>query len=187
MSCIPPLRSTKTLAQYMTAYNDARAFARRGQRRMVLCFAAGGLCGTALSGSAVANPPLSGGKPLLATLDSVRPAPAASSRFVARQENAPALQLDLRPPMGSMPAPALARGPVALAFNSDNDAEDPPRTGFGTGEARFPMMSRQETWLHRVHREGVPIVRLWNSKAALLSIGLNQKGKPGLWLIQKVH
>jgi hypothetical protein len=185
MLCIPPLRSTKTRARYMTALDNTRAFTRRGQKRIVLCFAAGGLCGTALSGSAVANPPLSGGKPLLATLDSARAAPAANSRSVARQENAPALQLDLRPPIGSMPA--LAPGRVALASHSDNDAEDPPRTGFGTGEAGFPIMSRQETWLHRVHREGVPIVRLWNSKSALLSIGLNQKGKPGLWLIQKVH
>jgi hypothetical protein len=62
----------------------------------------------------------------------------------------------------------------------------PPRPRFGTGEARFPIMTQQETWLHRVHREGVAIVRLWNSKSALLSIGLNQKGKPGLWLVQKV-
>jgi hypothetical protein len=61
------------------------------------------------------------------------------------------------------------------------------RPGFGTREADFPLMSRPETWLHRLHREGVPIVRLWNSKSALLSIGLNQKGKPGLWLIQKIH
>jgi hypothetical protein len=58
------------------------------------------------------------------------------------------------------------------------------RPGFGTREAGFPVMSQPETLLHRVQREGVPIIRLWNSKSALLSIGLNQKGKPGLWLIQ---
>ena len=75
---------------------------------------------------------------------------------------------------------------VALA-SRPGDAEEPVRHGFGTGEVHIPMMSQQETWLHRVHREGVPIVRLWNSKSALLSIGFNQKGKPGLWLIQKVQ
>jgi len=29
------------------------------------------------------------------------------------------------------------------------------------------------------------LLRLWESKSALLSVGLNQKGKAGLWLIQK--
>jgi hypothetical protein len=33
----------------------------------------------------------------------------------------------------------------------------------------------------------VPIARLWESHSALLSLGLNQRGKPGLWLIQKTH
>jgi hypothetical protein len=169
----------------MTAFSTTRACAKRGCKHMVLCFAAGGLCGTALSGSAAAYPPLSEAKSLLTTIDSVRPAGAAGSRSAARQENTSTPQLDLRPPIDSMPQVTPAS--VARAPHSGNDMEDPPRPGFGTGEARFPIMSRQETLLQRVHREGVPIVRLWNSKSALLSIGLNQKGKPGLWLIQKVH
>jgi hypothetical protein len=176
----------------MTALSNTRAFAKRGHRHIVVCFAAGGLCGTALSGSAVANPPLSGGKSLLATIDSVRPASAAISRSAARQENTSAPQLDLRLPIDSMPGARRneighTRGPVALASHSDNDTEYSSRPGLGTREAGFPVMTQQETWLHRVHREGVPIVRLWNSKSALLSIGFNQKGKPGLWLTQKVH
>jgi hypothetical protein len=169
----------------MTAFSGTRAFAICGHKHIVICVAAGGLCGTALSGSAVANPPLGGGKSLLATIDSVRFAPATSSRFAARRENASAPQLDLRPPIDSMPA--VSPGAVALASHSGDDAEYSSRPGFDTGEARFPIMSKQELWLHRVHREGVPIVRLWSSKSALLSLGLNQKGKPGLWLIQEVH
>jgi hypothetical protein len=47
-------------------------------------------------------------------------------------------------------------------------------------------MRPPEIWLDRIRREGVPIARLWNSKSALLSLGLNEKGKPGLWLIQKI-
>jgi hypothetical protein len=39
----------------------------------------------------------------------------------------------------------------------------------------------------RVHREGLPVARLWENKSALVSLGLNQKGKPGLWIIQKIH
>jgi hypothetical protein len=57
----------------------------------------------------------------------------------------------------------------------------------GTGEQNFRTMSRAEIFARRIHREGLPVARLWESKSALLSIGLNQKGKPGLWLTQKVH
>ena len=39
----------------------------------------------------------------------------------------------------------------------------------------------------RVHREGLPVARLWENHAALVSLGLNQRGKPGLWIMQKVH
>ena len=39
----------------------------------------------------------------------------------------------------------------------------------------------------RVHREGLPVARLWENRSALLSLGLNQRGKPGLWIIQKTH
>jgi hypothetical protein len=39
----------------------------------------------------------------------------------------------------------------------------------------------------RVRRQGVPIARLWETHSALLSLGLNQRGKPGLWLIQKTR
>jgi hypothetical protein len=43
-----------------------------------------------------------------------------------------------------------------------------------------------EELLRRVHREGLPVARLWENKSALVSLGLNQRGKPGLWIIQKV-
>jgi hypothetical protein len=39
----------------------------------------------------------------------------------------------------------------------------------------------------RFHREGLPIARLWENKSALVSLGFNPKGKPGLWLTQKTH
>ena len=34
--------------------------------------------------------------------------------------------------------------------------------------------------------EGLPVARLWETKTALLHFGLSPRGKPGLWLIQKV-
>ena len=167
----------------MTLLSNTHAFARRGRKHMLVCFAAGGLWGTSLSSSAVANPPLSRGKSLLSTIDSVRSVSAAGSRSAARHENTSAPQLDLRAPLDSLPAEI----PGPAAFASHSAIDDPiARPGFGTREASFPVMNQPESWLHRAHREGVPILRLWNSKSALLSIGLNQKGKPGLWLIQKM-
>ena len=52
-------------------------------------------------------------------------------------------------------------------------------------QTRIP--GRVEEFAQRVHREGLPVARLWENKSALVSLGLNQKGKLGLWIIQKVH
>jgi hypothetical protein len=41
--------------------------------------------------------------------------------------------------------------------------------------------------VQRVHREGLPVARLFENKSALVHLGLNPKGKPGLWLVQKTH
>jgi len=61
------------------------------------------------------------------------------------------------------------------------------RAGLGAGETNFRTMSQVEILALRIRREGLPIARLLESKSALLSIGLNQRGKPGLWVTQKVH
>jgi hypothetical protein len=52
-------------------------------------------------------------------------------------------------------------------------------------QTRIP--GRVEELALRFHREGLPIARLWENKSALLSLGLNQKGKPGLWIVQKTR
>ena len=52
-------------------------------------------------------------------------------------------------------------------------------------QTRIP--SRMEELARRVHKEGLPVARLWENKSALVSLGLNQRGKPGLWIVQKVH
>jgi hypothetical protein len=48
-------------------------------------------------------------------------------------------------------------------------------------------MSGTEAFARQFHREGLPVARLWENKSALVSLGLNQRGKPGLWLVQKTH
>ena len=110
-------------------------------------------------------------------------------------------QLDLRLPAdssrvithgGGPDAPASAFFPSAIHHlglgkpNLDTDAHG-PSPGLGASELRFRTMSQAEIFARRVHREGLPIARLWESKSALLSIGLNQRGKLGLWLTQKTH
>jgi hypothetical protein len=37
------------------------------------------------------------------------------------------------------------------------------------------------------HRDGFPVARLWENKSALVHLGFNAKGKPGLWIVQKTH
>jgi hypothetical protein len=60
-----------------------------------------------------------------------------------------------------------------------------PALGADAGETR--VMSRAESFARRFHREGLPVARLWENHSALVSLGLNAKGKPGLWLVQKTH
>jgi hypothetical protein len=51
------------------------------------------------------------------------------------------------------------------------------------------MQSRPgiQDFVRRLHREGLPVARLFESKSALVHLGLSPKGKPGLWLVQKMH
>jgi hypothetical protein len=67
-------------------------------------------------------------------------------------------------------------------------AETPsqPR-GWSATEPATRTPSRVEELALRFHREGLPLARLWETKSALVSLGLNPKGKPGLWLTQKTH
>jgi len=44
-----------------------------------------------------------------------------------------------------------------------------------------------QDFVRRVHREGLPVARLFETKSALVHLGLSPRGKPGLWLVQKTH
>jgi hypothetical protein len=112
----------------------------------------------------------------------------------------PAAHLDLRPPAESAPTihhggtDATASAPFPSAIHhldlgkadlgTDDRNWSPALSG---GELNFRVMGQAEISAHRIHREGLPVARLWESKSALLSIGLNPRGKPGLWLTQKIH
>jgi hypothetical protein len=162
--------------------------------------AAGGLCGLGLMSAAIAAPPLNAARPLLATAGSARSTSVADTAFAHHAHISPAVQLDLQLPGRSTPAinQGTATGFASTAFPSAIHHLDLGRADPGTddryqlraprlGETNFRTMSQTQVLALRIRREGLPIARLLESKSALLSIGLNQRGKPGLWLTQKVH
>jgi hypothetical protein len=109
------------------------------------------------------------------------------------------MRLDLRPPRDSFAA--IGQGGTARAFEpfpsttghlnlgkSDLAADDRiQRPALVSGELNFRTMSQAEIFARRVHQEGLPVARLFRSKSASLSIGLNKRGKPGLWFTQRSH
>jgi hypothetical protein len=88
----------------------------------------------------------------------------------------------------SVPFPSTRR-----AFKSapieEQPLEDSPSLGNAglrnTGLA-MKNTSRVEELTRRLHREGLPIARLWQTRSAMVSLGLSPRGKPGIWLIQKI-
>jgi hypothetical protein len=94
--------------------------------------------------------------------------------------------LDLR-----APAPAANVAEKSAAFPSGSHRHSlgsavqaqPP--GLGTDNMRSrPAI---QDFVRRVHHEGLPLARLFESKSALVHLGLSPKGKPGLWLVQKIQ
>lgn len=137
-----------------------------------------GLCAAAAMNSALASSPL----------NQTRAVHAAAVHRDSRP------LLDLRPSLSTITA--VQQTPVqktSPAFPSSlhhpslqaHEQIDLPVMGAGDSQPRTP--SRMEEFARRVHREGLPVARLWENKSALLSLGLNKKGKPGLWIVQKTR
>jgi len=174
--------------------------------RLILV-AAGGLCGLGLLNSAIAFPPLSRGNSSPSTTESAR-STLVVGKSLFHQVNTSTAPLDLRPPQESPSATiqqgagALASAPFPSAIHhlelgktdiggEDRGAEDRMRSStFGARALSFQEMSPAQILaqrIQRIHREGLPIAHLWESQSAALSIGLNQRGKPGLWFTQRMH
>ncbi len=82
---------------------------------------------------------------------------------------------------------APASFPSALHRQSLGAQQQFELPGMGAERAPARVPSRAEEFAQRVRREGLPLARLWENKSALLSLGLNKKGKPGLWIVQKIR
>lgn len=98
--------------------------------------------------------------------------------------------LDLRPPShleipgnSTEKSHAFARLPASRQSSGPGEREALPAM------ASDGMRSRPaiQDFVRRVHHEGLPVARLFETKSALLHLGLSPKGKPGLWLVQKTH
>jgi len=81
--------------------------------------------------------------------------------------------------------PSTLHGHSLAAF-AQIDREQSRFANFGTELATARTTASLETLAQRVRRQGLPIARLWQNRSALVSLGLNQRGKPGLWIMQKV-
>jgi hypothetical protein len=76
-------------------------------------------------------------------------------------------------------APSVAHRPAAGAAG----AIQPPELG----SLDFRDRPSIEDRVRRFHQEGLPVARLWDGRSMLLHLGLNSKGKPGLWIVKKLH
>jgi hypothetical protein len=101
------------------------------------------------------------------------------------------MPLDLRVPHDPLATelsafPSGIQRPVReVASSSGNDHA--LQAGLAISESDFHFASPAEKLVGRMRREGLPIARLWKSESALLSIGLNKRGKPGLWFTKTLH
>jgi hypothetical protein len=140
-----------------------------------LCIATLALCGVGLCGTVLGAPPAA-----RSGLAAFRSVPAAASQL---------LRLDLRPPASALPMEDKSSTvfPSSLHRHIMGASEESDLPALGTQAASGRIPGRVEEFVHRVHREGLPVARLWENKSALVSLGLNQRGKPGLWIVQKVH
>jgi hypothetical protein len=65
--------------------------------------------------------------------------------------------------------------------------EDKRLASLGAAMNQDRPNTRTEAFIQRFHREGLPLARLWQGHAAVVSVGLNPKGKPGLWVVKQTH
>jgi hypothetical protein len=144
-----------------------------------------GLCGLGLMSVALAAPPAG------------QRGPPGIQRGALRLDLRPAMDLhpalDLRPAM-AVPEKTAAAFPSSLHRQTLGGQEQLQLPNLGSDGARTRIVGAQprtmggaEEFARRVHREGLPVARLWENKSALVSLGLNQKGKPGLWITQKIR
>jgi hypothetical protein len=133
--------------------------------------------------------------PVLKTLQSTHTAGNDTLKSVAPGSGAMSVgidlprHLDLRLPEGGAPVSLAMIDSRRFASRRGAGAveEAGPDAPLATSGQHARIEGHVEAFAHRFRREGLPVARLWENHAALVSLGLNGKGKPGIWLVQKVH
>jgi hypothetical protein len=162
-----------------------------------------GMLGVALASMAVAGPPSSRGE--LLSRSTGDPNTGRIGGYRAGVDRAVLSRLDLRAPADLPAASETSAKPHALTEDSPafpamrRTSDDPLRSGNEDTATRAKLeeglpslgsnvrpRGRVEEMAHRFRQEGLPVARLFENHSALVSLGLNQRGKPGIWLIQKI-
>jgi hypothetical protein len=102
-------------------------------------------------------------------------------------------RLDLRPPSESTGIDEAVAGP---SFAPDNhrlfagqlsSRIDATRAASPPASQNGHIMSPMESLVHNYRQDGLPVAKLFQSNESLVHLGLNPKGKPGLWIVHKLH
>jgi hypothetical protein len=96
--------------------------------------------------------------------------------------------LDLRLPVELTSYAPMPESRRFASFRGSGPGEQGASNVPSTAAGPHPrIMGNVEAFAQRFRHEGLPVARLWENHAALVSLGLNGKGKPGIWLVQKTH
>jgi hypothetical protein len=142
------------------------------------------LAGCSLLSAAAAH----AGEPLTKMATSLIHA-GVNARTASSPMRLPGNRLDLAPPM--IPLASHENAPESFPSTTHRNATaTEAQAKFGglsnsIGNQRVP--SRAEQLVRNFHRDGLPVARLFQSENSLVHLGLNQKGKPGLWIVEKIH
>ncbi len=152
------------------------------RQRIVRHVMTGVLCSQGLLGLAAAESPWSR---------------VLTDRSVGEQHRASASRTMAAPRLDlSLPAAAagssVQAGPVtaaegihaAAAANEDEFASQPAWRGVAPS---FVSATHLQDLMRNRRRDGVPLAHLWQSRGVAVSLGLNPKGKPGLWFVKSVR
>jgi hypothetical protein len=163
------------------------------------CWSAGVICGVGLWNWAVAAPPP--GRAATVPYASNLVGPNALPARPARRPD-PALapiRLELGiPPTAPLPialsdaAVRIGTFPSAIHHLVLARAELPPsedRISAALARPALPFETRSpvQVLTRRIRNEGIPFAHLWRSRSAAVTIGLNARAKPGIWLFQTSH
>jgi hypothetical protein len=102
------------------------------------------------------------------------------------QIQAPGQHLDLRAPFPAVEVPEKTASFPPMSRRQSLGSQEQVRLP-ALGADNMRSRAGLQDFVQRVHREGLPVARLFESKSALVHLGLSPKGKPGLWLVQKTR